>query len=187
MSDEALVQAHLEGDQEAFPQLVRTYQHALVYLAWSYVKNQEEAEDIAQIAFIKAYEALPASQTDLPFKPWLFQICVNTAKNALKKKKMINFSEIESAEEDASVRMEDLVVSAELTPEEETLLEDRKELVQESLATLPEKFRRVLLLRYMDELSYEEIAQVVLLPLNTVKTHINRAKKLLKMKLHTLL
>lgn len=186
MTDEQLVIMHLEGDTDAFAEIVKRYQHALVYLAWSYVKNQEEAEDIAQHTFLRVFEALPTSRTDLLFKPWLFHICANLCKNSFKKKKSLSFSQIESGQEE-NIHMEDLIVSEELTPDEETALLDRKDIVQESLSTLPEKFRRVLLLRYMEELSYEEIARIVTLPLNTVKTHISRAKKLLKAKLSTLL
>ncbi|MFN7160328.1 MAG: RNA polymerase sigma factor [Candidatus Gracilibacteria bacterium] len=187
LPDTELVTNHLKGDTSAFPDLVSKYQHALIHLAWTYCKNVQDAEDIAQTAFIKAYEALPSSRTDLPFKPWLFQICINLCKNFLKKKKSISFSDMDSEENEQSIPFEDTIRSSEPDPFEQLALEEQKNLVKTSMESLPEKFQRILSLRYMEQLQYDEISKLLSVPLSTVKTHINRAKAHLEKKLRTLI
>lgn len=187
LSDEELVKNHMQGDTTAYPDLVGKYQHALVHLAWTYCKDIQDAEDLAQMAFIKAYEALPSSRTDLPFKPWLFQICINLCKNFLKKKKSISFSEMEDTGEEDPMSFEETLRSDDPDPLELLVLEEQKLLVQRSMESLPEKFQRILSLRYMEQLQYDEISTLLSLPLNTVKTHINRAKAHLEKKLRTLI
>lgn len=187
LPDAELVTNHLKGDTSAFPDLVNKYQHALIHLAWTYCKSSQDAEDLAQTAFIKAYEALPSSRTDLPFKPWLFQICINLCKNFLKKKKNISFSDMESEDSEESLSFEEKIGSDDPDPFEQLVLEEQKTIVTKSMESIPEKFQRILSLRYMEQLQYDEISRLLSLPLGTVKTHINRAKAHLEKKLRTLL
>jgi RNA polymerase sigma-70 factor (ECF subfamily) len=177
LSDEALVAQHLQGDAQAFAELVTRYTAPVFNLAFRLTGDRAEAENVAQEAFLRAYVALPHSRTDLAFKPWLFQIAVNLCRDLARKKRPAAFAEL--AQEDG------------IAPEE--AIEDQAPLLLETVAEreleralaravdgLPEAYRAVVTLRYTEGLSYEEMAAALGLPVNTVRTHLFRAKAMLR-------
>ena len=177
LSDEALVAQHLQGDAQAFAELVTRYTAPVFNLAFRLTGDRAEAENVTQEAFLRAYAALPCSRTDLAFKPWLFQIAVNLCRDLARKKRPAAFAEL--AQED------------DIAPEE--AIEDQSPLLLETVAereleqalaravtTLPEAYRAVVTLRYTEGLSYEDIAAALGLPVNTVRTHLFRAKAMLR-------
>ena len=176
-SDEALVAQHLRGDDQAFAALVARYTAPIFNLAFRLTDDRAEAENATQETFLRAYSALPRSRTDLAFKPWLFQIAVNLCRDLARKKRPAAFADL--AQEDES--------SPEEAIEDETPLplaqvEEREleKALTRAVADLPEIYRAVVTLRYTEELSYEEIAAVLQLPVNTVRTHLFRAKAMLR-------
>lgn len=176
-SDEALVAQHLRGDDQAFAALVARYTAPIFNLAFRLTDDRAEAENATQETFLRAYSALPRSRTDLAFKPWLFQIAVNLCRDLARKKRPAAFADL--AQEDES--------SPEEAIEDETPLPlaqvEGRELeaaLTRAVADLPEIYRAVVTLRYTEELSYEEIAAVLQLPVNTVRTHLFRAKAMLR-------
>jgi RNA polymerase sigma-70 factor (ECF subfamily) len=185
-SDSLLLQEFLlSGDSAAFASIVEKY-HAPVYrLAYKFTHDSEDAQDVTQDTFVRAYEwLLKNTQREIILKPWLMTICVNLCRNLAKKKKTFNFSDLESEEEADS--FVERVESRGLSPRDEALKEETGVIVQNAVQRLPKKYQVVVELRYTQDLSYEEIADILKIPLNTVKVHLNRAKKTLKSYLTTL-
>jgi len=176
-SDQALVTQHLRGDDQAFAALVARYTAPIFNLAFRLTDDRAEAENATQETFLRVYSALPRSRTDLAFKPWLFQIAVNLCRDLARKKRPAAFADL--AQEDES--------SPEEAIEDETPLplaqvegRELEKALTRAVADLPEIYRAVVTLRYTEELSYEEIAAVLQLPVNTVRTHLFRAKAMLR-------
>jgi RNA polymerase sigma-70 factor (ECF subfamily) len=164
---------------------VERHTPAVFNLAYRLTGDREEAADIAQEAFRRVFEALPQSRHDLPFKPWLLQIAVNLCRDWAKRRRAVPLASLapmfDSAgeEEDAAESLPDAApLPAEVLEADET-----REALQRAIAELPAGYRAVITLRYSEDLSYQEIATALGLPLNTVRTHLARAKKLLQTRL----
>jgi RNA polymerase sigma-70 factor (ECF subfamily) len=176
-SDLALVQRVQKGDKAAFDLLVLKYQHKVVKLVLRYVRSQADAEDIAQEAFIKAYRALPRFRADSAFYTWLYRIAINTAKNALasRQRNPVDF-ELDRHDPDESpelqARMKDTA-----TPEAMAMTEEIRATVNAAIAALPEDLRTAIVLRELEGLSYEEIAETMDCPVGTVRSRIFRARE----------
>lgn len=176
-NDSALLQAFLGGDFDAYDDIVERFSTAVYRLAFKFTRNEDDAEDIAQETFLRAYENLLKAPKDLPLKPWLMTICVNLCRNLAKKKKSFNFSDLEATDDEGEADMAAKVKDEKnLSPLEKAKQNESVTEVQEALKKIPEKYRIILELRYMEDLSYQEIAEILNLPLNTVKVQLNRAK-----------
>jgi RNA polymerase sigma-70 factor (ECF subfamily) len=176
-SDEALVKQFLRGDVSAFAELVARYTAPIFNLAFRLTDDRAEAENVTQETFLRVYAALPRSRTDLAFKPWLFQIAVNLCRDLARKKRPAAFSELETANEPA---LEESIEDEAPLPFDQLEERDLEHALARAVGGLPEIYRAVVTLRYTEELAYEEIAQVLKLPVNTVRTHLFRAKALLR-------
>jgi len=175
-SDLALVQLAQRGDAGAFDALVRRYQHKVVKLVLRYVRDPAEAEDIAQEAFIKAYRALPRFRGDSAFYTWLYRIAINTAKNLLAARGRSPVSyDIDQDSEDGSGMesyMKDMA-----TPEALAMTDEIRSTVNHAIDQLPEDLRTAIVLRELEGLSYDEIAQAMSCPVGTVRSRIFRARE----------
>ncbi len=175
-SDLLLVQRVQKGEKGAFDLLVRKYQHKVVALVGRFVRTPEEAEDVAQEAFVKAYRALKNFRGDSAFYTWLYRIAVNTAKNHLVaqgRQVSVVDAETEDAEQFAGadgLREYD-------TPEGVLLSKELAEHIDGALRDLPEDLRTAVTLREFEGLSYDEIAQVMDCPVGTVRSRIFRARE----------
>ena len=176
-SDQALVKASVRGDAQAFAELVARYTAPIFNLAFRLTGDRVEAENVTQEAFLRAYSALPHSRTELAFKPWLFQIAVNLCRDLARKKRPDAFTDL--AREDGNAPEEQIEDEAPLPLDQMEEHELERALAQ-AVARLPEVYRAAVTLRYTEELSYEEIAAVLKLPVNTVRTHLFRAKTMLR-------
>jgi RNA polymerase sigma-70 factor (ECF subfamily) len=176
-SDEMLVKQFLRGDATAYAELVTRYTAPIYNLAFRLTDDSAEAENIAQETFLRAYIALPRSRTDLAFKPWLFQIAVNLCRDLARKKHPAAFSELESEAEPAP---EESVEDESPLPLDQIEERELQQALVRAVTALPEIYRAVVTLRYTEELSYEDMAAVLKLPVNTVRTHLFRAKSLLR-------
>ena len=176
-SDLSLVQLAQKGDAGAFDALVRRYQHKVVKLVMRYVRDPAEAEDVAQEAFIKAYRALPRFRGDSAFYTWLYRIAINTAKNviAARGRSPIEYDlDRPEGEESADLqaRMKDTA-----TPEAMALTEEIRSTVNAAIEALPEDLRNAIVLRELEGMSYEEIAEAMECPVGTVRSRIFRARE----------
>ena len=174
-SDKKLVKRVQKGDKGAFDLLVLKYQHKIVNLVMRYVRDPEIALDITQEAFIKAYRALPRFRGDSAFYTWMYRIAVNTAKNHLAAQRRrpmdveLDLQDPEQYDLHAKLKETD-------TPEGVTLSNELRETVERAIAALPEDLRTAIILRELDGMSYEEIAQTMECPVGTVRSRIFRAR-----------
>lgn len=170
-SDEILLARYKQGNAHAFRELVERYSSSLYNLAYRLLRDPMEAENVVQETFLRVITSVERVRLDLPFKPYLYRIAVNYCYDLLRAKKEYVIGDLESVGELA----EDAPEILERIEKEE--LQSR---LRQAIEILPPQYRTVIVLRYVDEFSYEEIAQVLNLPLNTVRTHLHRAKERLK-------
>ncbi len=175
-SDLALVQLAQRGDPAAFDALVRRYQHKVVKLVLRYVRDPAEAEDIAQEAFIKAYRALPRFRGDSAFYTWLYRIAINTAKNVLAARGRSPVSYDIDKDSDEASPMESYMKDT-ATPEALAMTDEIRSTVNQAIDQLPEDLRTAIVLRELEGLSYDEIAQAMSCPVGTVRSRIFRARE----------
>jgi RNA polymerase sigma-70 factor (ECF subfamily) len=185
-SDQKLVERVQKGDNGAFDLLVLKYQHKIVNLVMRYVRDPELALDITQEAFIKAYRALPRFRGDSAFYTWMYRIAVNTAKNHLAAQRRrpmdieLDMQDPEQYELHAKLKETD-------TPEGLTLSNELMETVERAIAALPEDLRTAIILRELEGMSYEEIAQTMECPVGTVRSRIFRARDAISNKIGSLI
>jgi RNA polymerase sigma-70 factor (ECF subfamily) len=185
-SDQILVERVQQGDKSAFDVLVVKYQHKVVNLIMRYVKDQAEALDVAQEAFLKAYRALPRFRGDSAFYTWLYRISINTAKNHLvaARRRPLDYDlDLQNPEQyDMQARLKDVD-----TPEGALLSEEIRETVNQAIEHLPEDLRTAIMLRELEGMSYEEIATTMECPVGTVRSRIFRAREAIDKRLRPLL
>jgi RNA polymerase sigma-70 factor (ECF subfamily) len=185
--DQALVERVQRGDKRAFELLVAKYQRKIFRLLSRLIRDPAEIEDVAQEAFIKAYRALPNFRGESAFYTWLYRIAINTAKNHLvaqgRRAPTTTETDVEDAENfDDADQLRDVN-----TPE--SMLQSRQvgEAVNRAIDKLPEDLRTAIVLRELEGLSYEEIAESMNCPIGTVRSRIFRAREAIASELRPLL
>jgi RNA polymerase sigma-70 factor (ECF subfamily) len=185
-SDQALVERVQAGDKSAFDVLVARYQHKVIKLVMRYVRDQADALDVSQEAFLKAYRALPRFRGDSAFYTWLYRISINTAKNylvAARRRPLEYDLDLQDPEQyDLHGRLKDID-----TPEAEVLTEEIREAVNQAIEALPEDLRTAIMLRELEGMSYEDIATTMECPVGTVRSRIFRAREAIDKRLRPLL
>jgi RNA polymerase sigma-70 factor (ECF subfamily) len=164
-TDPELVQACLSGNQSAYAELVRRHQDSVFGLAVSMTRNRADAEDMAQEAFIRAYNKLDQYNPEYAFRSWILRICSNRTKNLFRLR--VNRRKVEEAHLN-----EEAVVQDAVDPDFQA--------VEEALETLPPKLDAPLRLKYMEGLSYDEIASVLGIGVSAAKMRVMRARRQLQ-------
>jgi RNA polymerase sigma-70 factor (ECF subfamily) len=166
--DGALVSAVLRGDSEGFATLVRRYERPVYHLAFRTLRDAEEARDVAQEAFFKAYRSLRTFRTGAKFSTWMYAIAYHACCDRLNRRKRFSGDELpESADPGPG-------------PELTVIALDEAQRLRDAIELLPEKYRVAITLYHLQGRQYEEIAAVLGLPMGTVKTHLFRAKEHLR-------
>lgn len=174
-ADEVLAGAALT-QPEAFEELVRRYQNRIYSLAYRMTGDKVEAYDLTQDAFMRCYSALPSFNTSLRFAPWLYRIATNLCINFLQSSRVKKGG----ADPDLVLQMPDRAKQPDSLYEEK----EQRQRIHEAILDLPTKYRAVVILRHMQDRTYEEIATILDLPLNTVRTHLFRAREQLRRRLY---
>ena len=190
-SDLALVQRVQRGDVRAFDLLVIKYQRRVERLIGRFVRDTDLVQDLAQEAFIRAYRALPQFRGESAFYTWLYRIAVNTAKKQLMvlgRDPVITESALaERREQEDETSAPQLEQRDDETPEAVLAGKEVARVVNEAIQALSEDLRQALVLREIEGLSYEEIAQVMNCPVGTVRSRIFRAREAIAQRLRPVL
>lgn len=176
--DIILIKSALAGEQGSYDKLMKKYYNLIQSLVYRMIFNKEDVEDLTQEAFIKAFNSLHKFDREFAFSTWLYKIATNNCIDYLRKKKLTTFSiDKEISSEDDDLRFE--IPDEEQKPDKRVMNEQREEIIKQAIEGLPEKYRKVILLRHKEEKDYEEIAEELDIPLGTVKAHLFRARELL--------
>ncbi len=178
--DHELVKMALAGDQRAFGKLMARYRDSIFFMIQKMVNNRDDADDLTMEAFGKAFSRLEKYRADYAFSTWLYRIAINNAIDFIRKKRINTFSIDEPVGGDGEDGPARDIPHTGLDPEEKAIKNQRILMAREVIERLNPKYRRLIELRYLQELSYEEIANTTKLPLGTVKAQLFRAKELLQ-------
>ncbi len=175
----------LKGDHNAFGEIVEIYKDKVFQLCFRILGNRHEAEDIAQEAFVRAYVNIHTFNVKLKFSTWLYRIATNLCIDRMRKKKPDYYLDAELSGTDG-LNMYATVAAAAALPEEELESIELQDAIQKQIMKLPEKYRTVIVLKYIEELSLKEIGEIVNLPIGTIKTRIHRGREALRKQLSNL-
>jgi RNA polymerase sigma-70 factor (ECF subfamily) len=177
--DKALIVRTIEGDDKAFETLMQKYRKSVYYMIFKIVRNADDAEDLTQDSFVKAYSFLQKFDPKYAFSTWLFKIATNNCIDFIRRRKMQTLSIHAPQGGDESSPTFIQIQDKGPIPSDSLLLKERKEQLMFAIERLPERYRKLLYLRYFDELSYEEVAEQLKVPMGTVKAQLHRARELL--------
>jgi len=184
ISDEDLIEKFQRGDIYAYELIVKRYKDQLLNFVYRFLGNQEEAEDVVQETFLRVYRNRHAYQRVAKFSTWIYTIAGNLARTELRRRNRRRiFSLSTLGVEDKEYEISDELLS----PERHTNTVLSEEIIQREINKLSSKFREVIILRDIQELSYEEISKIIRVPIGTVKSRVNRARLRLQGRLKHLL
>ncbi len=179
MDERQVIQRVLDGDQEAFAGLVTAYEKQVYNLCLRMCGNQEDARDLSQEAFVKAWRGLQFYQFEAAFSTWLYRLTSNVCIDFLRRKKRAPQT-VPPLQNENGEDVEPEVADSLPSPEEQLLHRERQSQIAWAMGQLEPEFRQVLTLRVIQELSYEQIAEITDLKVGTVKSRIARARWKLK-------
>lgn len=169
----------LKGDQNAYAEIVELYKDKVFQLCYRMLGNRHEAEDMAQEAFIRAYVNISRFNINLKFSTWIYRIATNLCIDRIRKKKPDYYLDAEVSGTDGLTMYSQVAAETKL-PEEEVESMELQDIIQREISKLPEKYRSVIVLKYIEELSLKEISEILDMPLGTVKTRIHRGREALR-------
>jgi RNA polymerase sigma-70 factor, ECF subfamily len=181
LTDEELIARVLSGDRGSYDVLVARYADLVHTIVLRILWNEDDADDVAQETFVRAYRALPRFRGDSKFSSWLYRIAVNRSLTHLKRRKRRFAGDDEAARAaDGVPGAEPALGRIEESPDRQVLAAEERAMVREAVAKLPPRYRAVITLFYLEERSYKEVAEVLGVPVGTLKTHLHRARALLR-------
>jgi RNA polymerase sigma-70 factor, ECF subfamily len=171
--DRALVERHLSGDADAFQEIVLAHESRVYAVAYRMCGNSEDARDVSQEVFVNAFRALPRFRVDAPLSVWFYRSTVNASINLLRKRRPV------SSLEDAEIEFAD----QHRAPEELAVAATVGDAVRDAIEELPDEFRAAVILRDLEDLDYGEIAEILDVPIGTVRSRIHRGRSILAKRL----
>lgn len=180
LEDFDLIDQAVSGkDQQAYATLMKRYKKAVFFMVLKMIRDADDAEDLTMEAFAKAFKNLHKFKKDYTFSTWLFRIATNNTIDFIRKKKLKTMSLNTTLSDDGGNSVTIDVEDDDNNPQDEFIRSQRIEMVRIFVDKLPAKYRKLVKLRYFDELSYEEIAVELEKPLGTVKAQLHRSRELL--------
>jgi RNA polymerase sigma-70 factor (ECF subfamily) len=177
--DKFLIQIALNGDAKAYERLMKKYQKSVYYLSLKMIRNAQDAEDLTQESFAKAFNSIESFDQKFAFSTWLFRIATNNCIDFIRRKKLQTMSIHNQLGNEDGTNIVLQIRDKDLIPDETFLKQQRREYLMLAIERLPERYQRLIDLRYFKEYSYEEVAEKLDLPLGTVKAQLHRARELL--------
>ncbi|MDD8017965.1 MAG: sigma-70 family RNA polymerase sigma factor [Bacteroidota bacterium] len=178
-SDDALILLFQNGEHTVFRHLVERYQEKIRNLIYSIFNEQDIVDDLSQEVFIKVFEALPKFRFESSFYTWLYRIAVNKSRDEMRRRKVKRFFTFHSVESTSGIKIENLMT---VTFDDENV----REVIEKTLQKIPEKYRTPIVLKDIDGMSYDEIADVLECEIGTVKSRLSRGRAMLKEQLKPL-
>ncbi|MEX0685658.1 MAG: sigma-70 family RNA polymerase sigma factor [Balneolales bacterium] len=176
--DLAWVVSARDGDRDSYGKLVNKYTRPLHFHIIKMVHNQDLVEDLVQDIFMKAYDNLASFNQEYAFSTWLYRIATNHSIDFLRKKKLQTYSidrPMQGKEGEMNIDLPD----QETETDQDIIQEQRRRIIFEAIDSLPSHYKQVIQMRHMEEKSYQEISELLDLPLGTIKAHLFRARELL--------
>jgi RNA polymerase sigma factor (sigma-70 family) len=177
--DYSLVLRAIEGNQLAYAKLMNRYRNSVYHAMFKMVNNRDDADDLTIEAFGKAFNKLPSYAPNYAFSTWLFKIAINNCIDHIRKKRLVTYSMDDTITSESDREFSHNIRDYEPDPEQKMMHAEKIMHIRHLVHTLSSKYRAMIELRYYDELSYEEIATELNLPLGTVKAQLFRAKEIL--------
>lgn len=182
MREEEVIELCKKGDREAFNLLMEKYQNRVFNIAYGMLSDYEDARDASQEIFIRVFRSIGLFKGQSSFTTWLYVICRNVCNDSLRKrqKRGVSVSIYDDGEENGVGEIK----SEEPSPEERVELNERQAAVREAIDDLKREYKEVIVYSDIEQLSYDEVAQILKCPVGTVKSRLNRARNALREKLH---
>lgn len=177
--DYELVLAAIYGDQSAYATLLNRYRHSVYHQLYGMVKDKSDAEDLTLEAFGKAFNKLSSYEPRFAFSTWLFKIAINNCIDHIRKKRLLTLSIDDAILPDSNTSFAHNIKDSKRNPEEVIIRDQKIGLMRKAVEVLSPKYRTMIEMRYFEELSYNEIAEELGVPLGTVKAQLFRAKEML--------
>jgi len=171
------------GDRAAFTDLVELYKDKIYHLAFRMLGNSQEAEDMTQETFLRVFRNLDRYDETLKFSTWIYRIATNLTIDRLRKRKMTYSLDADVTVEGEGLDWYSILASSEPGPEGQIVLSDMQRRIREAIDTLPKKYKSVIILKYLHDMSLQEISDVLDMPVTTVKTRVHRGWEFLRRKL----
>jgi RNA polymerase sigma-70 factor (ECF subfamily) len=183
-SEAGMIAAILAGDTQLYHELIRPYERSVYLMALSYIKNESDAEDVAQEAFVKAFRSLSSFRAEAKFSTWLISITLNEARSRLRRQSVIRMESLDGPADDNSIGVSPaLLRDWREIPSEAVERAEIRQLIQQAVETLPDIYREVFLLRDVQELNVNETAEALDINVPNVKVRLHRARMMLQKQL----
>jgi RNA polymerase sigma-70 factor (ECF subfamily) len=184
LSDNELIELAKNGDESAFSQIINRYKNPIINYIFRMLNDHEEAVDLSQETFVRVYFALERYSPEYAFSTYIYRIATNLAISEIRKRKRRKFLSLTGLFQDEdSENIEFDIPDKAILPDQNVLDQEQKSIITKAITTLPEKYRTALILRDVQDKSYEEVSNILDLSLGTTKSRISRARALLKEKL----
>jgi RNA polymerase sigma-70 factor (ECF subfamily) len=171
------------GDRGAFADLVELYKDKIYHLGYRMLGNRQEAEDVAQETFLRVYRSMDRYDESMKFSTWIYRIGTNLSIDRLRKRKAMYSLDADVAADGEGTDWYGMLASEEPTPEGHVLLSETQRRIREAIEALPKKYKSVVVLKYLHDMSLQEIGDVLDMPVTTVKTRVHRGREFLRKKL----
>jgi len=180
--EQRLVRLARKGDTRAFAEIVDLYKDKIFHLAYRMLSNRHEAEDVVQDTFLRVYRNLDRYDETQKFSTWIYRIGTNLCIDRLRKRKP-NYSLDAEMNDQEGIDGYAMIPSDNRTPETYLLVSETQKMVHEAIESLPAKYKTVMVLRYLKDMSLQEISDVLDMPVTTIKTRVHRGREFLRKKL----
>ena len=178
VSDSELLQRYRQGDEQAFREIVSRYKNSLYAFLRRFVNHEDVVEDVFQETFLQLYISQDSFDINRPLRPWLFTIAANKAKDALRKmqrQSSMGMGAIADAGDFSVDEVVNILTSYETTPDDEVSAEETATRVRQVVAEMPDNLRGILILAYFEQFSYKHMAEILSIPIGTVKSRLHTA------------
>jgi RNA polymerase sigma-70 factor (ECF subfamily) len=177
-SDGELLALYQKGDEEAFKEIVSRYKNPLYGFLRRFLNQQDLVEDVFQETFLQLYISKDSFDQGRPLRPWLFTIAANKAKDALRKIQRHSSVSLGAIADTGDATVDDVVnilTSYDMTPDQEVSDDETKAQVREIIANMPDNLKAILILAYFEQFSYKQMAEILSIPIGTVKSRLHTA------------